>query len=125
MGQVSKLFPCREYFAPELDAGGPKSFSPGFFNHFAHCTAENFGSVFLTGVRPEPGIVILRCDQMGEISKFSPRESILLQNLTPVVPKVSLQDFLIILAVDSVFLTGVRVNGTFDRYTTKIYVWSF
>ncbi len=38
------------------------------------------------------------CDQMGEIREFWPGESILLQNFTPVVPKVCLQNFLPILA---------------------------
>ncbi len=52
MGQISKFFPCREYFGPELDASGPKSFPPGIFTHFGRPTAKNFDSVFLTKDRP-------------------------------------------------------------------------
>ncbi len=52
MGQVSKIFPWREYFAPELDACGPECFPPEFFTQFGRPKAENFDSVFLTKVRP-------------------------------------------------------------------------
>ncbi len=52
MGQISKIFTWREYFAPELDASGPESLHPGFFAHFGRPTAQNFDSVFWTKVRP-------------------------------------------------------------------------
>ncbi len=52
MGQISKFFPWRVYFGPELNASGPKSFPPGFFTHFGRPTAKNFDSVFLTELRP-------------------------------------------------------------------------
>ncbi len=43
----------------ELDASGTESFSPGFFTRFGRPMTENYESVFL-----------LRCDQMGQVSKF-------------------------------------------------------
>ncbi len=52
MGQISKFFPWREYYARELDASGAKSFSPGFSARFGRPTAENYELVFLTEVRP-------------------------------------------------------------------------
>ncbi len=52
MGQISKFFPWREYFAPELYACEPKSFPPGFFTHFGRPTDKNYDSVSLTEVRP-------------------------------------------------------------------------
>ncbi len=51
-GQLSKFFPWGEYFAPELDASGSGSFTPGFFTHFGRPTGKNFDSVVLTKVRP-------------------------------------------------------------------------
>ncbi len=91
------------------------------------------------------------CDQMGEIRGFWPGESISLQNFTSVVTKVSLQNFLPILATPRpkitnwsfwpscdqivlltvvrpksmfVFLTvvGPGKDRAFDRCATKIYV---
>ncbi len=53
MGQISKFFNWREYFAPELDTSGSESFSPGFFNYFGRPTAESFDSVFLTSMGPK------------------------------------------------------------------------
>ncbi len=52
MGEISKIFTWKEYFAPELDASDRESFLPGFFNHFGRPIAKNFNSVFLTKVRP-------------------------------------------------------------------------
>ncbi len=72
MGQIFIFFAWREYFTTELHTCGHKSFFPGFVNHFGRPMDKNFDSVFLTGVRPEPGIVIFRCVQLGQISKFLP-----------------------------------------------------
>ncbi len=56
MGQISKFLPCRENFDPEHDASDLKSIPSGNFTHFVRPTAENFDSVFLPIVQPEPGI---------------------------------------------------------------------
>ncbi len=60
MGQISKIFTWREYFAPELDTSGCESFPTEFFTHFSRPTAKNFDSVFLTKMS----------DQMNRVSKF-------------------------------------------------------
>ncbi len=60
-------------------------------------------------------------NKLVKFPNFSPRESILLGNLTPVVSKVSLQDFLLILAAH-----GRKFRfGLFDRRATIIWVRSF
>ncbi len=56
MGQISKFLLWGENFAPEHDASGLESIRPGNFTHFFRRMVENLDSVFLTGVRPEPGI---------------------------------------------------------------------
>ncbi len=70
MGQISTFFTWREYFAPELYACGSKSFPTKIFTHFGRPTVENYDSVFFIGVGPDLRSVILRCDQIGQISKF-------------------------------------------------------
>ncbi len=57
MVQISKFLPWRENFGAEHDASGLESIPPGNFTHFCRPIAENFNLVFLTVVRPEPGIV--------------------------------------------------------------------
>ncbi len=72
MGQISKLFPEESILLQNLMPVVLKVSIHDFLIFFGRITAENSDSVFLTGVRPEPGLVILRCDQMGQISKFLP-----------------------------------------------------
>ncbi len=56
-----------EYFAPELEGNYPKCLPLVIFPHFGRPLAENFGSVFSTGMRLEPGISHL---EMQPDSKF-------------------------------------------------------
>ncbi len=62
---------------------------PGNFTHFGRPTPENFDSVFLTVVRPEPGIAFWGTTKWVKFPNFCPGERILLPNMTPVVSKVS------------------------------------
>ncbi len=59
------------------------------------------------------------CDQMGQIREFWPGESISLRNFTPVVPKVSLQDFLPTLGAPHSKLPF----NLFDSRATKWCFW--
>ncbi len=54
----------------------PESFPPEFFTYLGHSTVENFDSVFLTGVRPEPGIGHFEVWPDWQISKFFPWERV-------------------------------------------------
>ncbi len=47
---------CQNFKILTWTGNGPESFPLGFFTYFGHPTAENYESVFLTGVRPESGI---------------------------------------------------------------------
>ncbi len=67
---------------------------PGFFTHFGRPTAENYESVFLSVVRPNPGFGPFEVRPWVQFSNFDLKR---LQTFTPMVPKVSLQDFLPIL----------------------------
>ncbi len=109
MGQISKFFLWKEYFAPELDASGHESFFPEFFNHFARPTGKNLDSVFLTGVRLEPGNVILRCDQMGQIFKFLPWREYFAPELDASSPQSFSPEFF----------------NHFGHPRPKILIWSF
>ncbi len=55
MGQISKLLPWRENFAPEHDASGLESIPPGNFTHLGRRTVKNYDSVVLTVVRVNGG----------------------------------------------------------------------
>ncbi len=69
------------------------------------------------------------CDQMGKIQKFWHGESIFLLNFASVVRKVSLQDFLPILATLQpkipLLSIGVQSDGTFYHSATRSYVRYF
>ncbi len=51
--QIQNFFSGREYFAPKREGRGRKCFPAGLFTNFGGPLARNFGSVFLTRVRPE------------------------------------------------------------------------
>ncbi len=64
------------YFAPELECRGPKCFPPVILTHFGRPQAKNIGSVFLTKVRPEPGIGHLEIQPIHILKFFRRRECI-------------------------------------------------
>ncbi len=84
---ISKFWPEK---TSDLYVNGPESFPPRFNDLLPILAA------------PQPKISIQsfwsRCNQMGQISQFFPWREYFAPELTLVVPKVSLQAFLLILA---------------------------
>ncbi len=77
-----------DFFASELDESGPQSLPPELLPVLAF-------------LQPKFAIWSFwpKCDQMSKIQIFFPGETFLIRSLTKVVRKVSLQEFLPILAV--------------------------
>ncbi len=101
-------------------------------------TAENYESVFLTGMRPD-GAFDRRATKTWVRSFWGATMSQIFKNFyqerfrtfTPIVPKVFFQDFFTPFwcamagNYESVFLTVVWPNGAFDRCATKTWVRLF
>ncbi len=70
MVEIFQLFPWGEYFAPELNVIGPISFSPGCILILSALLPKILIRSFWPACDGNPETVILRCNQMGQISEF-------------------------------------------------------
>ncbi len=68
---ISKIFHWREFFAPETEGRSPECFPPVIFMNFGRLLDENFGSVFLTVVRPEAGIAFWGATKWSNFQIFA------------------------------------------------------
>ncbi len=122
-GSNSKILTWREYFASELFyASNPESSPSGFFTRFGHPTTKNYKLVFLTSVRPKPGFCSFEVRSWVKFSNFWPgKTSNLYTNGQKSFPPGFFTHFgrPMIENHESVFLTGVRLNGAFDRCATR------
>ncbi len=107
IGPISKFFPWREYFAPELYRLWTQNFPSRIFYSFwpRYRQKLRFG-LFNRGA-----------SKWVKFPQFSPGEGISIRNLTPVVPKIYLQEGFFThfgrptaKNFDSVSLTKVRPN---------------
>ncbi len=120
-----KILTRREYFASDLYVN---CLPPRFLIHFGRPMAENYESVFLTGVRPKPGFGPFVGRLWVKFSKFWRGETLDLDSNGPesfspgfftYFGRSTAKNY------DSVFLTTVRPNGVFHWRATKTRVRSF
>ncbi len=93
-----EIFPLEREFCSGTWRQWSRKYPSWKFHHFCCPMTKNFDSVCLTFVRPEPVIAFWGATKWIKFPNFCPGKRILLQNMTPVVSKVSLLEILPIFA---------------------------